>query len=106
MIDTIKKLLGIAPVVNFSEMVRQGAIVLDIRSPKEYANGHLNGAINISVDTLRNNFNLLQDKDSFIITCCASGMRSAMAINILKSNGYTQVYNGGSWSSLKNKINK
>jgi len=36
---------------------------------------------------------------------CASGMRSAAAKNILKSNGYTQVHNGGSWYSLQNKLN-
>ncbi|HEY4629318.1 MAG TPA: rhodanese-like domain-containing protein, partial [Flavobacterium sp.] len=39
-----------------------------------------------------------------IITCCASGMRSASAKSILKSSGFTKVYNGGGWSSLKNKI--
>jgi rhodanese-related sulfurtransferase len=43
-------------------------------------------------------------KDSVIITCCASGMRSASAKNILKSNGFTSVYNGGGWSSLQKKL--
>ena len=44
------------------------------------------------------------DKNKPIITCCASGMRSASAKSILKSNGFSQVYNGGGWSSLRNKI--
>ena len=44
------------------------------------------------------------DKNKPIITCCASGMRSAAAKNILKSNGYQTVYNGGSWASLKHQI--
>jgi len=43
-------------------------------------------------------------KDKPIITCCASGMRSASAKSILKSNGFTEVHNGGGWSSLQNKI--
>jgi len=43
-------------------------------------------------------------KDKPVITCCASGMRSASAKSILKSNGYAEVYNGGGWMSLQNKI--
>lgn len=104
MFDTIKKLLGFGPTVNYSELVKQGAIILDVRSKGEYAGGHINGSINISVDTLSNKLDKLKDKDKTIITCCASGMRSASAKSILKLKGYTSVYNGGGWSSLKNKI--
>jgi phage shock protein E len=69
----------------------------------ECASGHIKGSINISVDTLGNNLSKLK-KDKPIITCCASGMRSASAKSILKSNGFTEVHNGGGWSSLQNKI--
>ena len=44
-------------------------------------------------------------KDKPVITCCASGMRSSSARGFLKSKGY-EVYNGGSWVSLKSKIGK
>jgi len=54
---------------------------------------------------LGKNLGQLKDKQKPIITCCASGMRSASAKNILKANGYEQVHNGGSWIGLKNKIN-
>lgn len=104
MINTIKKLFGIGPQVNYAELVQQGALILDVRSKGEYAGGHIKGSINISVDTLNNNLNKLKDKEQTIITCCASGMRSASAKSILKSQGYTKVYNGGGWSSLQNKI--
>ena len=104
MINTIKKLFGIGPQVNYAELVQQGALILDVRSKGEYAGGHIKGSINISVDTLNNNLNKLKNKEQTIITCCASGMRSASAKNILKSQGYTKVYNGGGWSSLQNKI--
>jgi rhodanese-related sulfurtransferase len=40
-------------------------------------------------------------KDKPIITCCASGMRSGSAKAMLQSNGFAQVYNGGSWTNLK-----
>lgn len=104
MINTLKKLFGFGPSVNYAEMVKNGAIILDVRSKGEFAGGHIKGSVNISVDTLRNNLAKLKDKDKTIITCCASGMRSATAKSILQSNGYVNVYNGGGWSSLQNKL--
>ncbi|MFY7910046.1 MAG: rhodanese-like domain-containing protein [Emticicia sp.] len=104
MLNTIKNLLGFGPKVDFAELVKQGAIILDVRSLGEFAGGHIKGAINIPVDSLGRNLSKLKDKNKPIITCCASGMRSAAAKNILSSNGYTQVYNGGSWGSLQYKL--
>lgn len=106
MINSIKQLLGFGPKVNYAELVKNGAIVLDVRSKGEYAGGHIKGSLNISLDSLGNNLNLLKDKNKPIITCCASGMRSASAKNILKSKGYTQVYNGGGWYGLQTKIRR
>ena len=97
-------MLGLGPKVNYAELIKQGATILDVRSKGEYAGGHIKGSLNISVDTLKSNLGKLKDKNKPIITCCASGMRSASAKSILKSNGYTQVYNGGGWSSLQSKI--
>jgi rhodanese-related sulfurtransferase len=103
MLDTIKKMLGMTT-VDYAALVKQGAVILDVRSKGEYAGGHIKGSINISVDQLKNNLNRLPDKSKPIITCCASGMRSASAKSILESNGYQQVYNGGGWSSLQHKL--
>ena len=103
MLDTLKQLFGFGPNVDYAVLVKQGAIILDVRSKGEYASGHIKGSINISVDTLGNNLSKLK-KDKPIITCCASGMRSASAKSILKSNGFTEVHNAGGWSSLQNKI--
>jgi rhodanese-related sulfurtransferase len=104
MINTLKKLFGIGPSVNYAELVKSGATILDVRSKAEFAGGHIKGSINISVDTLSGNLGKLKDKNKPIITCCASGMRSASAKSILKANGYTQVHNGGGWYSLQSKI--
>ena len=104
MLNTIKNLFGIGPKINYADLVKQGAIILDVRSKGEYAVGHINGSINISVDHLSENLSKLKDKNKPIITCCASGMRSASAKSILKSYGYTRVFNGGGWSSLQSKI--
>jgi rhodanese-related sulfurtransferase len=104
MIKTLKQLFGFGPKVDYSELVRKGATILDVRSKEEYQSGHIKGSINISVDSLNNNLSKLRDKNKPIITCCASGMRSASAKSILKSIGYTEVHNGGAWSSLQTKI--
>jgi phage shock protein E len=104
MINTLKKIFGFGPSVNYAELVKEGAIILDVRSKGEFAGGHIKGAVNISVDTLKSNLEKLKNKNNPIITCCASGMRSASAKSILKANGYTKVYNGGGWSSLNNKL--
>ncbi len=55
------------------------------------------------IQNLQNNLSKIK-KDKPVITCCASGMRSASAKSVLKSNGYTDVHNGGGWMSLQNKI--
>ena len=103
MINALKKLFGMGPKVDYASLVKQGAVILDVRSKGEYQNGHIKGSINISVDTLANNLGKLK-KDKPIITCCASGMRSASAKSLLKSKGFTEVHKGGSWMTLQNKI--
>lgn len=104
MLNSIKNMLGFGPEVDYSALVKEGAIILDVRSKGEYANGHIKGSMNISVDTLNGNLEKL-NKSKPIITCCASGMRSGSAKNILLANGFKEVYNGGPWNSLQSKIN-
>lgn len=104
MIETIKKLFGLGPKVEYAQLVKQGAIIIDVHSKGEFAGGHIKGSVNIPVDQLGSHIAKLKSKNAPIITCCASGMRSASAKSILKSNGFTEVYNGGPWGSLRNKI--
>ncbi len=103
MLQAIKNLLGLGPKVDFSELIKNGAVIIDVRSKGEYQGGHIKGSQNIPLDTLSANIAKLK-KDKAIITCCASGMRSASAKGILKSKGFTEVHNGGGWMSLQNKI--
>ena len=104
MIATLKNIFGFGPKTDYSALVQEGALILDVRSKGEYASGHIKGSINIPVDQLSGNFGKLKDKNKTIITCCASGMRSASAKRILSSNGYSSVHNGGSWMGLNSKI--
>ena len=103
MIETLKKLFVIAPKADFEELVKAGAIIIDVRKKGEYAGGHIRGSVNIPLDKLVSNLNKLK-KNKDIITCCASGSRSASAKGILTSHGFTNVHNGGSWFSLDRKI--
>ncbi len=103
MFDTIKNLFGLDK-TDYSALVKNNAVIVDVRSKGEFAGGHIKNSINIPVDQLSQNLSRLKDKNKPIITCCASGMRSASAQNILKKAGYTEVYNGGGWMSLNNKI--
>lgn len=103
MINILRKIFGLGPQVDYKQLLKDGAIILDVRSKGEYTGGHINGSINIAVDTLSQQIGKL-DKDKTIITCCASGMRSAAAKSILKSNGFKQVFNGEGWMGLQQKI--
>jgi phage shock protein E len=104
MIQAIKNLLGLGPIVDYAQLMKQGAIIVDVRTKGEYAEGAIKGSLNIPVDSLNSQLSKLKDKNKPIVTCCASGMRSAAAKRILTSNGYIHVYNGGSWHSLQSKL--
>ena len=103
MLDTINNLFGFKK-TDYKDLLKNGAIIVDVRSKGEYSSGHINGSINIPVDQLQNNLSKLKDKNKIIITCCASGMRSGSAKTMLLNNGYTDVHNGGGWGSLNGKI--
>lgn len=103
MIQQLKKLLGIGPKVDLKELMLSGAQIIDVRTKGEYQGGHIIGSLNIPLQSLQTNISKIK-KDKPVITCCASGMRSATAKSILKSVGFTEVYNGGGWMSLQNKI--
>jgi phage shock protein E len=100
MIQFLKNIFGFGQRVDIGALISNGAIIIDVRTRQEYKNGHLKNAVNLPLDTLAGNLPKL-DKGKPIITCCASGMRSRSAKSILKSNGFTDVYNGGSWISLR-----
>jgi rhodanese-related sulfurtransferase len=104
MIGFLKKLFSSAPATDYAALIKDGAAIVDVRSKGEFAGGHIKGSINIPLDVLKTQMGKL-NKEKPVIVCCASGMRSASAKGILQSNGFTQVYNGGGWSSLQNKIN-
>ncbi len=99
----IKKLNRANPEMVRSKM-KEKAKLIDVRSPGEFAGGSVPGAINIPVDQLSANIAKVGSKSEPVIVFCASGMRSASAKGILSSNAYVNVYNGGAWHRLNQKI--
>ena len=88
--------------VDYSTMIKDGATIVDVRTPAEYKNGHIKGSINMPLQIIDKNMSRL-NKNKPVITCYASVMRSGSAKSLLKLKGF-DAYNGGSWTSLKQKM--
>lgn len=89
--------------MDYKQLVKDGAVIVDVRSKGEYSSGHIKGSINIPLDQLSGHLQKFK-KGQTIITCCASGMRSGAAKTFLKSKGFDQTHNGGSWYQLEHAI--
>ena len=80
-------------------LVDQGAVIVDVRTPQEFAGGHAPGSRNIPLDRLSGQLGEL-DRARPLLVCCASGARSAAAKGILLKAGFTKVDNAGPWRRL------
>lgn len=77
-------------------LVENGALLVDVRSEGEYADGGIEGSINIPIQELASRMDELGDKNREIVVYCQSGGRSAMAKRLLESNGFSKVHDLGS----------
>lgn len=78
--------------INYEEIKNDDYIIIDVRSKNEYAEGHINGAINIPLSVIKEETNKIP-KDKKVLVYCQSGSRSKKALKILENLGYTEVYN-------------
>ena len=77
-----------------NNLIINGAIVIDVRSPQEYLEGHVNGAISIPTYEIKRKVEkILKDKQQMIIVYCSTGIRSKKVQKELKKLGYINVYN-------------
>lgn len=81
--------------------VDEGAILVDVRTPSEYKSGHIEGAINIPLSELKESIGTL-NADAEVVLYCRSGNRAGVAKEILESEGYYNIYNGGGYQDLLN----
>ena len=70
-------------------------VLVDVRSPPEYASGHIPTAVNIPVDMISRQ-HPTEDREALVIVYCRSGARSARASDILRGMGYVNVVDFGS----------
>jgi phage shock protein E len=91
-----KKIKGLIP-----DYIKQGAVIVDVRSAGEYSQGSSPLSINIPLTEISRRASEL-DKNKPIILCCASGARSGAAVGILKSLGFKNIVNAGPWSNTLN----
>lgn len=82
-----------------SELEDQNPIYIDVRTVSEYQAGHNPKARNIPLGQFSPS-QIQEPKDKTIVVVCRSGARSSQAIEQLRSAGFTNVYNGGSWNNI------
>lgn len=81
-----------------------GAVLIDVRTPQEFSAGHIEGALNIPVDAIREVERTIPDKAAPLFLYCASGARSGSACQALARMGYTSVQNIGGIGRLSGPI--
>lgn len=85
--------------VELKKVIENGAMLVDVRTPQEFVEGSVKGAVNIPLNTIESNLDKF-DKNKDVVLFCRSGNRSAQAETILKKNGLSKIYNGGSWQDV------
>ena len=103
MFITQKKSADINGYVEEIKTVKDASLV-DVRTPEEYAAGHIPGSINIPLDRILDIKNVVSDKNNPLYVYCRSGRRSSQAASALEKAGYTRVVNIGGIMDYKGRI--
>jgi phage shock protein E len=86
-----------------AKLVKEGAVIVDVRTKGEYQAGHIEGSRNIPLDNIKKEAAVVKNLNKPVVTVCRSGNRSGMAKSILAAAG-VEAYNGGAWTNLKRHI--
>lgn len=100
----LSTLFGNKDNVQLLSAIKEGAFLVDVRTPVEFSAGSVKGAVNIPLDTVANQLAKFKSKKN-IVVFCRSGNRSSQAKSILEQNGFQNVINGGTWQNVQNAIN-
>ncbi|MDR7210246.1 rhodanese-like domain-containing protein [Flavobacterium piscis] len=99
MFEILKKMFSNKEDSKLSQIVNDGAFLVDVRSPLEFSSEKVKGSVNIPVDQIQNHLAKFKSKKN-IVVFCRSGARSSQAKAILERNGITNVTNGGTWKNV------
>jgi len=94
-----RRFRGGITVNEIKDIKAKGALLLDVRTPGEFSQGHAPGSVNIPLDQLGTRLGEL-DRKKPILVACASGVRSASAKALLEQSGFEDVHNAGPWQRL------
>ncbi len=83
-----------------------GAVLLDVRTPQEYQEGHIPGSKNIALQNIEKIASMAKDKETPLYVYCYSGSRSSHAVSILRRMGYTNVTNIGGIAAYAGKVER
>ena len=103
--NIFKQIFSSSATVDLEKVIKEGAFLVDVRTPGEFAGGHVQGSSNIPLDKLTSQLSKFKDKKS-IVVFCQSGGRSGQAKLILEQSGFSNVVNGGTWNNVKKIIGK
>lgn len=90
-----------------ADLLKEEMVLIDVRTPGEFEQGSVTGAINIPVDDITSrSSDLPTDKEAPITVFCLSGGRSSHAKVLLEEQGYTNVVNGGTYKQVQSRLEK
>jgi len=98
-----QNLFGGGKTVDLKVIIEQGAFLVDVREPGEFAGGTAKGAVNIPLGNVATELTKFKGKEN-IVVFCRSGNRSGQAKTILEQNGFKNVINGGTWQEVNHFI--
>jgi len=81
------------------EYMEKGAVVLDVRTPAEWAEGHVKGSKMITLNEVQQNIDKIKSWNKPVVVVCRSGGRAGSALSYLKNAGIDAV-NGGAWQNV------
>lgn len=88
------------------QALRDGAVIIDLRTAYEFDQGHIPRSLNIPIDRLKANIDRIRSLNKPVILCCATGNHCWEAADILRNAGISRVINGGDWQSVLRKTGR
>ncbi len=104
MFGILKNMFASTDNSGLKEAVKNGAFLVDVRTPAEFSAGSVKGAVNIPLDKVPSQLSKFKNQKT-IVVFCRSGNRSTQAKSILEQNGFQNVINGGTWQNV-NELTK
>lgn len=88
--------------MSMNELINDpNASIVDVRTPGEFASGHVPGSVNIPLNEVPQRVAEFKEMSKPLILCCQSGGRSGQATQYLKNQGLEDVHNGGGWAQVQ-----